>query len=398
MLSKEHSDSIKEAFASGGLKKLKQYLNDEKNKWKQIPLYIAVTGNSGVGKSCFINAFRNVKRGEHLFAEEDVVETTAVPTPYKHPQHDNFVLWDLPGVGTTTFPRQSYMQTVQFWRYDFFLILSSQRFTENDHCLANEITKAGKRFFFVRTQIDLDVLKRSDLKEDEVLQKVRSDCESRLQAEGFVHVEELLFLINNKDPLKYDFDMLTTAILKKLPMEKSEALALSLTTLTEGVIKAKKSALQKRIFLVAIGSAAGAVLPIPGVGLAVDTAILLGEANEYRKQFGLDDKTLEENARALEITVDNLKKRFDLKSLIISASVKSITGLCASLAVSTATENAVKFAIPIIGSVIAAGLSYGVSVACLTSLLQSFSDDAIKLNKAMLHMLSTSSSVASSLK
>lgn len=397
MLSKEHSDSIKKAFALGGIKKLKEYLNAEKDKWKQIPLYVAVTGNSGVGKSCFINAFRNVKRGEDLFAEEDVVETTAEPTPYKHPEHDNFVLWDLPGVGTSTYPRERYMKKVEFQKYDFFLILSSQRFTENDHWLANEITRAGKRFFFLRTQIDVDVLKRSDLKEVEVVQKVRYDCMSRLQVQGFDNAKELLFLINNKDPLQYDFDKLTTAILEKLPMEKREALALSLTTLTDGVIKAKKSALQKRIFLVAIASAAGAAVPIPGVGLAVDVAILLGEAHEYRKQFGLDDKTLEENARALESTVDRLKKDLDLRSLIISASVKSITGLCTSVAVSTATENAIKFAVPIIGSVIAAGISYGVSVACLTSLLQSFSVDAIKVNKAMLHMLSTSSSVARAL-
>ncbi|XP_045196694.2 interferon-inducible GTPase 5-like isoform X2 [Mercenaria mercenaria] len=393
-LSEEHANAIKTAFKIGGLRKLHEYLDSENNKWKTIPLNIAVTGNSGVGKSCFINAFRNVKRGEELFAEEDVVETTKEPTPYQHPQHPNFVFWDLPGVGTGAFPKMEYLKKVKFEKYDFFLILSSQRFTENDHWLAKEVTKAKKRFFFVRTQIDVDVMKRNDLKETEVVEKVRDDCLKKLKADGFCEVESKLFLINNKKSTTYDFDKLTTRLIETFPAEKREALVLSLTVLTKDVIKAKQTALQKRIFLYAIASAAGAAVPVPGIGVAVDIGILFGAATDFKKQFGLDDQTMENNALALDTTVELLKKKLELKSFIISASVKSVTGLCASVAISKGTENVVKFAVPILGSVIAAGLSYAVCVGCLTSLLRAISEDAHTLNEQMMEMLSQSPSIS----
>jgi hypothetical protein len=54
--------------------------------------------------------------------------------------------------------------------------------------------------------------------------------------------------------------------------------------------------------VVALGSAAGGAVPLPGASLAVDTAIVMREV-----EFSLDDKTSKENVRSLEIAVEYLK-------------------------------------------------------------------------------------------
>ena len=46
---------------------LKQF-NEELDNWKNEAVKLAVTGQSGVGKSSFINAIRNLKSGDPGFA------------------------------------------------------------------------------------------------------------------------------------------------------------------------------------------------------------------------------------------------------------------------------------------------------------------------------------------
>ena len=84
---------------------------------------------SGVGKSTFINCFRNLQAEDESAARVGVVETTNEPTAYEHPDFPNLKIWDLSGVGTPNYPRSEYLQKIQFERYDFFLILCRTRFT-----------------------------------------------------------------------------------------------------------------------------------------------------------------------------------------------------------------------------------------------------------------------------
>ncbi|XP_053398166.1 interferon-inducible GTPase 1-like [Mercenaria mercenaria] len=199
-------------------------ISDVKVKFQKEPkgrclnaFNVAVVGEAGAGKSCFINAFRNVKRGDKSYAEEDVVETTKEPTPYQHPHYRNLILWDLPGVGTKSFPKEKYKERVLMYTdYDFFLILSSQRVTENDQWLTQTLNKEGKSFFFIRTQVDIDVIKRNDLHGDEVVEKVRMDCLQKLSLNDQNNGNHLLFLINNKNTDVYDFEKLELSLVKKM--------------------------------------------------------------------------------------------------------------------------------------------------------------------------------------
>ena len=154
----------------------KKYLEDINN----IPLNIAVTGESGSGKSTFVNAFRGIDNRDETAAPTGVVETTMEPESYPHPRYPNVILWDLPGVGTTRFPADQYLKHVGFEKYDFFIIISADRFTENDAKLAQEIKKMGKKFYFIRSKIDNNLrdAERSQRKYDEgeTLQKIRENC------------------------------------------------------------------------------------------------------------------------------------------------------------------------------------------------------------------------------
>lgn len=72
--------------------------------WKEQPVYCAIIGNPGVGKSTFINEIRNLKDDDPLAAETGVVETTTQQQHYPHPQNPNLIFSDLPGCGTPNNP------------------------------------------------------------------------------------------------------------------------------------------------------------------------------------------------------------------------------------------------------------------------------------------------------
>ena len=78
---------------------------------------IGITGQSHRGKSSFINAVRGVKPGDLGAAAVKNRECTMELTPYEFVHNANIILWDLPGVGTNTFPKETYLEEIQFTRY-----------------------------------------------------------------------------------------------------------------------------------------------------------------------------------------------------------------------------------------------------------------------------------------
>ena len=153
-----------------------KYLEDTNN----IPLNIAVTGESGVGKSTFVNAFRGIDNRDERAAPTGEVETTMKPKAYPHPTYPNVALWDLPGIGTTKFPADQYLKYVEFEKFDIFILVSADRLSENDAKLAQEIKTMGKKFYFVCSKIDknLEAAQRSQREYDKekTLQEIRDNC------------------------------------------------------------------------------------------------------------------------------------------------------------------------------------------------------------------------------
>jgi len=103
--------------------------------------------NSGVVKSSFINAIRSLTAGDESTAEIGVKETTMNVRSYPHPDNPMLTFWDLPGVGTDRFTKETYLADIDVERYDFFLLITADRFTENDTWLGTEFRRRNKKYF-----------------------------------------------------------------------------------------------------------------------------------------------------------------------------------------------------------------------------------------------------------
>ncbi|XP_076154836.1 T-cell-specific guanine nucleotide triphosphate-binding protein 2-like, partial [Alosa pseudoharengus] len=185
------------------------------SKFANEELNIAVTGETGVGKSSLVNAIRGLKDTDDGTAPTGITQTTTKPTAYPHPTIPNVTIWDLPGTGGPGFKPKTYMKAVKFQTYDLFIIVSETRFRENDIVLAKEIREKKRNFYFVRTKIDRDVQEemQKGVKEKETLQAIRKDCEKI--------VRELksppVFLITSRDQSRFDFQNLAETLETDLP-------------------------------------------------------------------------------------------------------------------------------------------------------------------------------------
>ncbi|XP_052050322.1 uncharacterized protein LOC127693473 isoform X13 [Apodemus sylvaticus] len=275
----------------------------------KAPLNIAVTGETGTGKSSFINALRGVRDEEEGAAPTGVVETTMKRTPYPHAKLPNVTIWDLPGIGTTNFPPQNYLMEMKFDEYDFFIIISATHFKEIEIHLAKAIEKMNTKFYFVRTKIDQDVSNEQRSKprtfnRDSVLKKIREDCSGHLQKA--LSSQPPVFLVSNLDVSDFDFPKLETTLLSELPAHKRHIFMMSLHSVTETAIDRKRDFLRQKIWLEALK--AGVLATIPLVGFIGDEIQKLEKTlNLYRSYFGLDEASLENIAKVFNVPVNEIK-------------------------------------------------------------------------------------------
>ncbi|XP_026140726.1 interferon-inducible GTPase 5-like [Carassius auratus] len=293
-------DSSADLDFSGALQRLREHdpntavakAKEELHSLDSVTLNIAVTGETGAGKSAFINAFRGLNDDDDNSAPTGITETTKVATMYTHPAKSNVRLWDLPGTGMPNFKANKFLKEVQFETYDSFIIISSERFKENDVFLAKEIQKKQKRFYFVRTKIDNDI--RSVLKtrrhfdEQQVLCTIREDCQSNVKELGNPKV----FLISSYDLGKYDFHDLVDTLESELSEYKRFALVQSVPVCSLAMLEKKKEVLENFIWLAALGSSLGALIPLPLLSLAIDKTVLLTYLVSCHNALGLNEQSL----------------------------------------------------------------------------------------------------------
>uniref|UniRef100_A0A3Q3EL42 Interferon-inducible GTPase 5-like n=1 Tax=Labrus bergylta TaxID=56723 RepID=A0A3Q3EL42_9LABR len=201
--------------------KIQEYLDKEQN----VPLNIAVTGESGSGKSTFVNAIRGIDNKDEKAAPTGCVETTMEVTPYPHPNYPNVTFWDLPGIGTNNYPAAKYLKMVGFEKFDFFIIISADRFRENDVKLAKEIQKMKKKFYFVRSKIHDNIRNEErsqrEFNEERTLIQIRNNCIQGLQ--DICLQSPQVFLVSSFHLTLYDFPLLVETLKEELPELKKDA-------------------------------------------------------------------------------------------------------------------------------------------------------------------------------
>ena len=198
-----------QAFMDGGAQGLKAFVEKKLNEWKTTPVNIAVVGQSGAGKSSFINTIRCIEDAmDPSFAKVGVKQCTMEKMSFEFPDNPLIKLWDLPGAGTSDFKAAEYAKQMEFSTYDAFVILSCDRFTEIDKMVADEVQKIKKPFFFARTKLD-HVMKdqRRTLKEQfnasSTSDEIREDCRKQL---GLGETQKIFLIANvSQSELEEDF-------------------------------------------------------------------------------------------------------------------------------------------------------------------------------------------------
>jgi interferon gamma inducible protein 47 len=208
-------------------RQLQNLMTEKIESIEKTPLNIAITGDSGTGKSTIINTLRGLRNNDPNAAQVGTVETTMTPTAYKHPNFPNVIFWDLPGVGTPKNPQATYKKRMNLKMYDFFIITISSRFTENTLWLAKTLTKLRKPYFMVRSKLDLEIaMKRKHFPgttEHQVIEELRNDI--RQQMEGHSVAPEIFILSGELEYIdRWDFPLLKKRIIDILPDVKKNTI------------------------------------------------------------------------------------------------------------------------------------------------------------------------------
>ncbi|XP_054854906.1 uncharacterized protein LOC129342973 [Eublepharis macularius] len=368
---------LKASLERSILQKVLADIDKESNVLKNTTLDIAFTGVSGAGKSSLVNAFRNISDFEEGAAKTGVKQTTMDPEPYSHPTYPELTLWDLPGIGTREFKPKEYLQKVNFSRYDFFIIVASERFTDHDTMLASEIKKMQKKFYFVRTKVDQAIeaeRRKPNFSEMQTLEEIRKYCLCNLKEEGAD--DPRVFLISSWYLSKYDFPLLQKTLAGDLNDIKRPLLIMAMPAFSRKALQEKKAVMEAVIWKKALLSCGVGAIPMPGLSLAFDIGLLVTTMKEFCKAFGLDEDSLRNLAKRVGKPVEVLKsavKKSPMSNQINPEFVQSLTSkslLCCSAMV---LEELSDF-IPVLGSLVGGVNSF----ATTRYMLNRFLDDALE--------------------
>ncbi|XP_042295243.1 interferon-inducible GTPase 5-like [Sceloporus undulatus] len=372
-------DTLRLALEKDDLPDVIANIQQELALLKNATLDIAITGRSGAGKSSLTNALRAMTDYEKESAETGVTQTTMEPKPYPHPIFPKVTIWDLPGIGTREFKAKQYLKNVNFSRYDFFIIVSSGHFTENDFMLAHEIQKMQKRFYYVRTKVDVNVeseKKKQNFREDETLEKIRNDCSENLKKAG--DSSPRVFLMSRWDLNLYDFPSLHDTMEEELDDLKRHAFILTSPIFSGEIIKKKKMALKTLTWKLALLSCFVGTFAVPGLSFACDIFILAEALIHFCRVFGLDEDSLRILANRVGKPVEELRSAIKNTPMPKNINPGVVLGLlskslfCYTL---TMVELICNF-VPVLGSIAGGASSFFCTFYLLRSFLQNVETDA----------------------
>jgi hypothetical protein len=217
---------------------------------------------------------------------------------------------------------------MQFERFDFVLIISGNRFTEDDLWLATKLKTMNKNFFFVRSKTDADLANAErdypkTFKEKNEMTKIRNACIEHLTPiTGDV---KTVYLISGllRDILKYEYGKLMDDLIENYPKLKRQALVLSLDVPCKEVIKAKATILRNQ-WKVTAALYATLTLPlslVPG-GLRSFDSTAYKVLFKYDKQVDSAIEALGLNSSAIE----KLGNAYGIPTEKFSAVCKQIFG------------------------------------------------------------------------
>lgn len=350
----------------------RKYLQENVYKWKEETVSFAVTGRSATGKSTFINKLRNVKPGDPGFAKSGSGDTTTKPTAYQNPQNNKIVFYDLPGVGTMDFKKDTYVSRMNLCQYDYFFIFFDKVVSEDDYFLVEALVEMKKPFSLVRSKIDDDLRNAKDdgKREEDVIPEIRMKIKNQISRFTHLKNSDAVFLISSKNIDIGDWHELLCHIEKCLTAPKFETFVYSVPLLTEHMIEVKYNILRTRVKIASFSAAAIAAVPIPGIAAVANISILVEEVLHYKNVFGLTATIIA--LLGLQLFKLNCAAFLVGNEMLAEIVIKELGNHSALLAV----ESAISCTL-IIGQIISSVTSAVLTYRFLINILDKFRDDAV---------------------
>lgn len=326
-------------------------LRSDGEKFRNTKVVGGVIGQSGAGKSSLINAIF----GEFL-CDTGTVETTEEKCgPF---EKNGVSFYDLPGCGTTKFPKEDYVSQMGLNSFDFLILVTSNRFYENDLFLINEVNNLNKPIFIVRTKIDqaIEDGKFNHPKKDK--QQTISECILDIEQSITQVNHDGIYLVSSRHPSQFDLGKLINNIYEKLNKIKSLKFLSEAFIANEEILMKKRKVANKIVLWASAAIGINGLNPIPGLDISADIALLMNINKQILRVYNLDEDSIDflENYGIKASVLSSLKsfaQKYLSKELILIALKKYAPQI---------TAKTIAKYIPGIGQISAVALGFGLSV------------------------------------
>jgi predicted GTPase len=351
------------------LEKCKQDLDNFKN----AKVKCGIIGRSGTGKSSLINAIV----GEEVSAVGEIETTMTISEPI---EYKGLLFYDLPGSSTVNFPMDTYIDTMGIKNFDCVILVTSDRFFEDDLFLITEIAKLKIPVFPVRTKLDFSIdraLKRG-ITEEETYKSIYTDLEKSLDGYNVKGI----YLTSADYPTRYDLDRLLDDISNSLNSIKRERFIADVNVISQNLLKEKRDLSTKLISRYAALSAANGLNPIPGLDISVDLGLLYKMSTDIQEIYGLKKEQIHYSSTLLG---DNKSKVIVAKAVQFASKYigkQAIMLLLKKAGMGFAKKEISKW-IPFVGQAIAAGLGFKMTSSIGSEMLTDAEDIASQTFEAI---------------
>lgn len=345
-------------------------------EWEETRVRIAITGLSGAGKSSLINAIANQK-----LAPVGVTETTVEAKEYD--THHGLTLVDLPGCGTQKFPFENYAEQMKLASFDAIVLVTSNRFYENDAKLYSQVCNELKiPCFVVRTKMDttvIDAFEDNGMSEADVILEVTNNIKESLKPSN----PEQVYLVSSRRRSQFDMTNLIESLCNSLPGLKRDKFRAEAAAYSKAAIEKKRPVVEEIAGRYAWAAAANGLNPVPGLNVAVDTTLLITMSTHILRFYGLTDESLKHIA-------GNLSGKARVQSVIqgvgrFAAQFAATAGVIQILKtfVGMATVKTIAVWIPFIGQAVSAFVGHKMTNAFAAKLIDESEEKAMELLDAV---------------
>lgn len=340
-------------------------IRDRLDKEEKQQVVIGLFGPGGAGKSSLINALvgRKVAKvgvpTDVTVAEEDI-------------EHNGLCFRDLPGFGTKNFPAEQFIEKFRVPDLDIVLAVTNRKFSGDEATLFNRVLSEGKVVLVIRSMADM--IYDDEKAQDELIKELRIDFRKHLRCD---HV----YFVSTRRGHVMGLTELNDAIMDHLDKAKQDRWARGAKAYSQAFLDEKRAACRKHVWLAAGLSAANALVPVPGLPVAVDIGILLKLFQEIREDFGLVTEqrgTMERLLPTAQPMIQNI-----MKYTVMAGSEALIMALLKRFAGRTAIKEVSKY-IPFVGQAMAASIGFAITKIAGESYLDECHELASKLLEAEL--------------